>query len=100
LKEIATVSVDDTGMLFHYEWTGREPVSLFVTITTNLRFMWPYSSHSTGTIGYEWSEGLNSLLVSDIKTRTMNSMIGFNKVPKKKEIGKFEKFTASQRELK
>ena len=100
LREILSVSVEKEGMMIRYEWEGNEPVDLFVSAKSNLRLMWPYSSKSTGTLGYQWSEDLNSLLVSDLKTRKMNAILGFSREPKDKKIGVFESVEISNENMK
>lgn len=99
LMEITTVSAEGTEMIIHYQWSGSKPLSLFLSGTSNLRFMWPYSANSTGTLHYQWSEDLNALLVSDSKTESMNAMLGFNQHPQSRVIGHFEKVGLEQGQL-
>jgi len=64
----------------HYEWEGKSPIDLIFRASSNLRFMWPYSSESISTICYKWDPHLLSFTVQD---RSGNLVItaGSNRPP-------------------
>lgn len=95
LEEIFCVSVEKPGMVISYNWLGNSNINAFVKAKSNLRLMWPYSSKVTGTIGFQWSDQLNAFLVSDLKTNSMNAIMGFSKRPVRQKIGQFQDFNVN-----
>ena len=91
LKEIITADVQKPIGIVHYEYRGVYPAKIFIMFKSNLRFMWPYSSTSLGSIYYGWDDGLNAFVVKD-KSGDFNSIIGSNKIPIYKLFGRFDNF--------
>lgn len=88
LKEIITTDINDPVSVIHYEYTGEEPISLFMRYSSNLRFMWPYSSKVTGEIKHTWSDKLNAFVLAD-KTKDLVTVTGMTQTPFVTKSGQF-----------
>lgn len=91
LKEIITVSVTEPVAAVHYELRGSKQLRLVVKFKSNLRFMWPYSEKTTGSIYYDWSESLNAFLIKN-ESGDFVTVVGSNRKPVFKSIGRYENF--------
>jgi glycogen debranching enzyme len=80
LHEVISVSPTEPNGDVHYEYKGSEPVTLVIRFKTNLRFMWPYSERSTGTLCYGWDADYNAFTAMD-RSGDMVLLAGGNKVP-------------------
>ncbi len=91
LKEIVTASISKPSVVLHYEYDGADPIKLVIKFKSNLRYMWPYSEKVLGSINYNWNEKLNAFIVKD-EGGDFVTLIGANKKPHEKIIGKYESF--------
>lgn len=91
LKEIVTASISKPIAVLHYEYDGADPIKLVIKFKSNLRYMWPYSEKVLGSINYNWNEKLNAFIVKD-ESGDFVTLIGANKKPYEKIIGKYESF--------
>ena len=91
LTEIITTSITKPTVIVHYELRGNSPLKLAVKFKSNLRFMWPYSEKTTGSIYYNWNDALNAFVVKD-ESGDFVSIIGADIKPVEKNIGRFENF--------
>lgn len=89
VKEIITNSFDKPIALIHYEWTGDQIDKIVVKYTSNLRYMWPYSSQATQSLEYERLAGLNGWIISGQKGE-LNTMVSFNAAPESHLIGQYD----------
>ncbi len=80
LSEVVTVAPNDPNGVVHYEYRGEHPIRLVIRFRTNLRFMWPYSEYTTGTICHGWDADYNAFVFMD-RTGGLAVMAGGNKVP-------------------
>ncbi|MCX6169783.1 MAG: GH116 family glycosyl hydrolase [Ignavibacteriales bacterium] len=91
LTEIIITSINKPTAIVHYELRGTVPLKLVVRFKSNLRFMWPYSEKTTGSIYYSWNDELNAFVVKD-ESGDFVSIVGADKKPVDKNIGHFENF--------
>ncbi|MFA7229300.1 MAG: GH116 family glycosyl hydrolase, partial [Melioribacteraceae bacterium] len=89
LTEIITASPEKPAAVIHYELKGTTRVKLVVKFKSNLRFMWPYSEKTTGSIYYGWNDRLNAFLIND-ESRDFVTIVGSTQKPAEKKIGHFE----------
>lgn len=91
LTEIITTSITEPTAVIHYELRGGKSAQLVVKYKSNLRFMWPYTEKSNGSIYYNWSAALNAFVVKD-RSGDFVSIVGSNKKPVLKNIGQYENY--------
>jgi glycogen debranching enzyme len=91
LTEIITASITQPTAIIHYEIHGKTPVELVVEYKSNLRFMWPYSEKTTGSICYNWSNALNAFVVKN-ESGDLVTVVGADKKPVLKNIGQVEEY--------
>lgn len=94
LKEIITTDINEPVSIIHYEYSGDESISLFMRYSSNLRFMWPYSSKVTGEIKHTWSDKLNAFVFAD-KTKDLVTVTGMTKTPFVTKSGQFDELELS-----
>jgi glycogen debranching enzyme len=80
MHEIVCVSPGDPNGVVHYEYKGTGPATLVIRFKTNLRFMWPYSERSTGTLCHGWDDNYSAFTAMD-RSGDMVLMAGANKIP-------------------
>jgi len=81
LREVVCVSVDQPGCLIHYEYTGEDEIDLLITVSSDLRWMWPYDEKSLGGIEYGVDKFRGAVLVRD-RSGAFNALIGGDIAPK------------------
>lgn len=97
LTEYIMADIREPVALIHYTYSG-EDIDLFVSFSTHLRLMWPYSSKVTGKINYSWSEQMNAFVFSD-RTGNMVTLAGASKKPTSQLCGQFKNFTIGKTEI-
>ncbi|MEP7143759.1 MAG: amylo-alpha-1,6-glucosidase [Ferruginibacter sp.] len=85
LKEIYTVSFDEPNGVAHIEVQGNDVKELTVTYASNLRYMWPYSPETTGSIQYAYCPSLNGHLISG-QQRRLNTLVTYSTPPLHQKI--------------
>lgn len=91
LTEIITTSITKPTAIVHYELRGNSSLKLVIKFKSNLRYIWPYSEKTTGSIYYNWNDALNAFVVNN-ESGDFVSIIGSDKKPVHKNIGHFENF--------
>jgi len=86
LREIITASFDKPVVVMHYEWDDHSIDKIVIKQTSNLRYMWPYSSRATGKIDYCWMPEINAMLISGDKGN-LNSLTSFSALPETYVMG-------------
>lgn len=89
LKEIFTASPSLPVATVSYEWDDPGVEEVFVTLTSNLRLMWPYSLESTGSLLYSVSRDGNVAAVCD-RDRKLNMVSVFSRSPKSCRAGFYD----------
>ena len=80
LTEFVTIDPENPAGVIHYQYSGDDTLMLQVRFKSNLRFMWPYSANSIGSVCYGWDADYNAWLVQD-GSKDFNVMVGGNKKP-------------------
>ncbi len=89
LREFVVASLDDPMMAIRYDWTGENIEKVFVTYTSNLRLMWPYSLDATGTLFYGLGNDNRQAVVYD-RAKELNLVTLFDKAPAAAQCGEYE----------
>lgn len=97
VKQIVTASIENPTGVVHYEWEG-DLEQISVQFASNLRYMWPYDGDALGSLYYGWSNEQNSFYIHD-KSRDFNTMVGFDKSPSQKVMGKYDGFTLTAQNI-
>ncbi|MCK9203939.1 MAG: GH116 family glycosyl hydrolase [Bacteroidales bacterium] len=95
LKEVIVNDPVDPDGVIHYEYRGFYPAELVIRFKSNLRWMWPYSEHVTGSVFHSWNAEMGAITFQD-KTGNLNVIIGGTKKPVFHLSGQFEGFTWSK----
>lgn len=98
IKEIITHSFDKPMAVIHYEWTGSQLAKIIVKQTSNLRYMWPYSSLATQSLTCERLPEVNGWMVSGQKG-DLNSLVAFSSVPEKYLVGRYDSIRYQNNDL-
>lgn len=80
LREYIVASLTDPLLVVRYDWNNKNVERIFVSYTSNLRLMWPYSLESTGTLLYSQSKNGNVTSVFD-KAKELNMVAVFDRSP-------------------
>lgn len=91
LREIITASIDKPLAILHYDWSRNNIHKVWVQYTTNQRLMWPYSDTCNPIMYYQWSDRLNTTLVSSPHAG-LASLFGFSNRPQNKLLGQYGQF--------
>lgn len=89
LKEVFSASPSLPVITVNYEWNDPEIEEVYVTLTSNLRLMWPYSLESTGTLLYSVSQDGKVAAVCD-RNKELNMVSVFSKKPKSYKYGPYD----------
>ncbi len=89
LREFVVASLDDPMMAIRYDWSGDNIEKVYVTYTSNLRLMWPYSLESTGTLYYGLSKDNKVATVYD-RAKELNLVTLFDKAPAAANCGEYD----------
>jgi len=89
LEEVICSHPTEALTAIHYEFRGITGAKLVIRLKSNLRFMWPYSENTTGTIAYEWHQGIQAFRIEDLKNG-FSIVAGINKKPVYQAIGQYE----------
>ncbi|HEX2847201.1 MAG TPA: GH116 family glycosyl hydrolase [Chitinophagaceae bacterium] len=90
IREVYTVAVNEANGAAHLEIEGDDCDELVVTYGSNLRYMWPYSSESTGTIEYGYNSNINAHLISGQKG-ALNTVVAYSSSPLFQQVKAEEK---------
>lgn len=88
-QEIINASPEQPLMSINYRWDDPNIENVFVTYTSNLRLMWPYSLNSTGTLFYATDQNGAVTTVFD-RSRELNLMAAFDREPVHYENGMYD----------
>ena len=88
-QEIINASPEQPLMSINYRWNDPNIENVFVTYTSNLRLMWPYSLNSTGTLFYATDQNGAVTTVFD-RSRELNLMAAFDREPVHYENGMYD----------
>lgn len=64
VREIYTVSFGQPCGVAHYEIKGDDISKMTINYASGLRYMWPYSHESTGSIQYGFNKNINGHIIS------------------------------------
>ena len=87
--EIINVLPEQPLMSINYRWDDPNVENVFVTYTSNLRLMWPYSLNSTSTLFYATDQNGAVTTVFD-RSRELNLMAAFDREPVHFENGMYD----------
>lgn len=88
-QEIINASPEHPLMSINYRWDDPNIENVYVTYTSNLRLMWPYSLNSTGTLFYATDQNGAVTTVFD-RSRELNLMAAFDREPIHNENGMYD----------
>lgn len=88
-QEIINASPEQPLMSINYRWDDPNIEDVYVTYTSNLRLMWPYSLNSTGTLFYATDQNGAVTTVFD-RSRELNLMAAFDREPMHYENGMYD----------
>lgn len=107
-KEIINVSPKDPLMTINYKWNDTNIEKVYITYTSNLRLMWPYSQNATGTLYYATDQGGAVTTVYD-QNKELNLMAAFDYQPtehqsgmvnfKHRDIGRFNQTPSENKQV-
>jgi glycogen debranching enzyme len=80
LREFIAADPREPSGVVHYQYTGRDGIELVIRFRSNLRFMWPYSEKSIGTLCYGWDNDYNAFRVQD-QSGGLVLLAGANRMP-------------------
>ena len=87
-KEIITASPKEPLMTINYKWDDIHIEKVYITYTSNLRLMWPYSLNATGTLHYATDKNGAITTVFD-KNHELNIMTAFDHEPAECQSGMY-----------
>lgn len=79
-KEIINVSPSQPLLAINYSWDDPNIEEVYISYTSNLRLMWPYSLNATGTLNYSIEQNGAVTAVFDSQ-RELNVMTVFDRKP-------------------
>ncbi len=88
LEEKIVTSHNKPLGVIHYVYSGKEPVSLFIQVKSNLRLMWPYSENVIKAINCGTEMDINALMIKD-ESGDYSCIIGSNMDPHYMDIGQY-----------
>ncbi|WP_288357713.1 GH116 family glycosyl hydrolase [uncultured Bacteroides sp.] len=88
-REIIQASPENPLMAINYRWDAPDVEHVYVTYTSNLRLMWPYSLNSTGTLFYATAQNGAVTTVFD-RERNLNLLAAFDHEPTSYEEGMYD----------
>lgn len=88
-QEIINASPEQPLMSINYRWDDPNIENLYITYTSNLRLMWPYSLNSTGTLFYANDQDGAVTTIFD-RARELNLMTAFDREPLRYEDGMYD----------
>ncbi|HEY6951837.1 MAG TPA: DUF4960 domain-containing protein [Bacteroidota bacterium] len=77
---------------------SKEPVEITVTITADLRLMWPLSDEATGSLQYAWDDGLHAAVIT-APHPNLAVVIGCSVSPDEHLVGQYSSFDPSKERL-
>jgi len=80
LTEMIAVDPENPAGVIHYQYSGDDTLMLHIRFKSNLRFMWPYTATSIGSICYGWDADYHAWLFQD-QSGDFNVMAGGNTEP-------------------
>jgi len=80
LREIIVADPDQPAGVIHYELEEGTEGWLTMKFRSNIRLMWPYSSHATGVLYHGWTKDPGAYLIKD-RTGRFGIMLGANQEP-------------------
>lgn len=108
LREYIVASLTDPLLVVRYDWDNKNVDRVFVSYTSNLRLMWPYSLESTGTLFYSQSKDGSVSYLFD-REKNLNMVTTFDRAPlsfksgecdfKDKNIEKFNSVKAKHKQV-
>lgn len=107
-QEIINASPEKPLMTINYRWDDPNIENVYVTYTSNLRLMWPYSLNATGTLYYATDQEGAVTTVFD-RAQELNLMAAFDRKPtsyqngmynfKHRDVNNFKKTSAENKQV-
>lgn len=88
-QEIINASPEEPLMTINYRWNDPNIENVYVTYTSNLRLMWPYSLNATGTLYYATDQDGAVTTVFD-RAKELNLMAAFDRKPVSYQNGMYD----------
>jgi glycogen debranching enzyme len=98
IEETTVSSHEDPCALVHLSINATHSFELVMACSVDLRMMWPYPEHATGSLRHAWDEGLKAFVVENGKDRFC-TLIGSSKSPDEILAGRFSAVTLSGEKL-
>ena len=98
IEETTLTSLKDTAGAVHLCLNATHPFDLIITGSVDLRLMWPYSEHASGSLTYAWDENLKAFIVHNGEGG-LCSVLGTSRLPDEVLGGRFSGFVVDGRKL-
>lgn len=98
IEETTVSSPKDTAAAVHLSVNATHPLDLVISCSSDLRLMWPYSEHATGSLAYGWDENLKAFIIHNGEGG-LCSVVGSSRTPDEVLGGRFSALTVEQGRL-
>ncbi len=95
LREIIYAHRNAPGMMVHYQWNGKDPVTLRIQFGSDLRWFWPYREDARANIQYAFDDKRQAFYYRTADN-DIHVFVGADVAPQSTIIGPYRSLTLNQ----